>query len=237
MKKTSKMVAVVLCFVLCMSQMVVNASDVGDESITMEEIHVSGEEIVEISDEELFFPDSTQITPESTPESTAETKGKYPIYTRVVKKKSSSNGIIEKSSKKGLLSSIASTVLSFKLKGVVGMAVSTILSVTQIVASENQYVQAKTYVSYVTYEKNGQARWSTDKNFSTWVISAKRNYYKHVLGGKQLSSGKWTTNTKDYLSKPVKSLTGNYYGKSDTWFKNTAKERIQSGSLLVDEPY
>lgn len=39
-------------------------------------------------------------------------------------------------------------------------------------------MQAKTFKSYVDYPKEGQAKWLDEAEYTPWVFSGKRNYYK-----------------------------------------------------------
>lgn len=160
----------------------------------------------------------------------------YPIYTRVVVTQSSSKGLIERDSKTGFYASIASISLSFS-KYALAMKVSTILSVVGLIASANTYTTAKTFTSYVEYRKSGQAKWSDDPAFSTWVLSGQRNHYRHVLGATQNISGTWTTHTTDFLSEPSYVEQGNFFYYSDSWFKQQAYERLTNYSFLDDLPW
>lgn len=117
------------------------------------------------------------------------------------------------------------------------MRISQIFSVVSLAVSNNQYSQAQTFRSYVDYRKEGQAKWSNDKAYSTWVMSGRREYYKHVLAAKRTKTGKWTTKTRDYLSAPARVDKGTYYLKSDTWFKEQARQRILTTNLLDDLPW
>lgn len=192
----------------------------------MNDILSSEEKTIYTSEETLFYLEDG-IAPYS---------GQYPISTRVRTIQSSSNGIKEKDSAIGNFSSIASIALSFvSFPG--SMTVSTIFSVVGMAASASTYSQAKTYVSYVQYQKQAEAKWADDSSYSPWVFSGKRNYYKHVLAGTRNSSGKWTTKTHDYLDTPAYTAIGSYYNKSDTWFKEEARQRIQNGLILTDLPW
>lgn len=74
----------------------------------MQDINSTETKTLSISDESLYYPESAQ---------TRASNKKYPIYTRVVKKRSSSSGVHLCSSKAGTFSSIASLSLSF-IKGI-----------------------------------------------------------------------------------------------------------------------
>lgn len=229
-KKHMKLLtSLILCFTMCTSSIIVRASDISNKPITMEDINSSETKTIYTSEETVYWPDSKQLS--------TKASGEYPIYTRVKTTQSSSNGTIQQSSKTGLFASIASTVLSFKLTGVAGMTVSAILSAVGVAASEEQYVQTRTFISYIDYEKHGQARWSNESTYSTWVVSGKRNYFKHVQGGTQNSSGNWELYVKNYTSSPAKTLTGVYYNNADSWFKDQSYQRIQTGQILFDTPY
>ena len=41
----------------------------------------------------------------------------------------------------------------------------------------------------------------------------------------------------DYINSPSKIVKGNYYDKSEKWFKNQATQRIQNGIILDDVPW
>ena len=41
----------------------------------------------------------------------------------------------------------------------------------------------------------------------------------------------------DYINSPSKIVKGNYYDKSEKWFKNQATQRIQNGIILDDMPW
>lgn len=198
------------------------------DHVTLEDIYAEGEKILYTSEVSEYY----QINSETSIRST----GQYPIYTRVQTSQSSSNGLKQCSSKTGTYSSIASYALSF-VKGIPAMRISQIFGAVSLAVGSDQYSQAKTFYSYVSYRKEGQAKWSSDNGYSTKVMSGKRNYYKHVMAGKKLSNGKWTTKTKDYLSSPAKTITGTYYTKSNSWFKEQAKQRLLTGSILDDIPW
>lgn len=195
-------------------------------SITMNDILSGEEKIIYTSEETLYYPE----------DGISAYSGQYPISTRVRTIQSSSSGIKERDSAIGTFSSIASIALSFvNFPG--SMTVATIFSVVGLTASASTYSQAKTFTSYVQYQKQAEAKWADDSSYSPWVFSGKRNYYKHVLAGTQNSSGQWTTKSHDYLSDPAYTAIGSYYNKSDSWFKEEARKRIQNGLILTDLPW
>lgn len=198
-----------------------------EQPISMKDINSDKVETIYLSDETVFVPEKiSDIT---------YTFGKYPIYTRIQTTKSASNGVAVCSSKTGKYSSIASFALSF-FKNVPAMRISQIFSVVSLAVDSNQYSQAKTMKSYIDYRKNGQARWA-DESYSTYVCSGRREYYKHVLAAKKNANETWSTKTKDYTDKPAAVDQGNYYKNSDSWFKEQARQRIQTGSILMDLPW
>lgn len=196
--------------------------------ITMEDINSDETKVIYTSEESVFYPDPSEAMP--------LTYGTYPIYTRVIIRQSSSNGIIECDSAIGTYASIAAIALSF-FGGVPAMTVSTILSVVGLVAGTNTYTQAKTFKSYVSYQKQGEARWADESYYTPWVFSGKRDYYKHVLGATRNSSGLWTTKSKDYLDSPQKTDIGFKYNNSDSWFREEARQRCLTQMILDDLPW
>lgn len=224
-----KLVAMLMSLVLLFTALpvqAVNMHDITDKMITIDDIYNPEPVTIYISDESIYFPNGP----------ISKAYGTYPIYTRVRVVQRSSNGLIERDSKLGTYASIASIALSFAGYAP-AMTVGTILSVVGLFAGSSTYVQGKTYTSYVEYVKNGEAKWSDDPAYSTWVASGKRDHYKHVLGGKQNDNGQWTTSTKDYLSSPVSVDIGSFFNNSDSWFKTQAEQRIQSGLFLDDLPW
>lgn len=205
------------------------AAEMSKESVTMEDINMNGEKTISISEESVYYPKDRSSN-------NIKSKGKYPIYSRVITTQSSSNGIKQCASKTGVYSSIASFALSF-VPGIKAMTVSQIFGAVSLAVSNEQYTQAKTFKSYVDYRKEGQAKWSNDKTYSTYVYSGKRNYYKHVLAAIRKSGNKWTTKSRDYINSPSKIVKGNYYDKNEKWFKNQATQRIQNGIILDDVPW
>ncbi len=160
----------------------------------------------------------------------------YPIG-RLRLTESSSNGIIQQSSKVGAYVSIAGIALSFA-SGIPAMTVGTILSAVGLVASGNTEVKSITYISYKYYYKNGEARWSSDPNsdkyFHLTYKVGKRDTYKHILGAKKNSSGLWTTSTKDYLSAPAKSQPSTHYGYNASWLISQAETRLLAGDQYIE---
>ncbi len=196
--------------------------------ITMEDINSGETKVIYTSEEAVFYPDPNEIRP--------LTIGTYPIYTRLRTIQGSSNGIIECDSEIGNYASIASIALSF-FGSVPAMTVSTILSVVGLIASQNTYAQAKTFKSYVTYQKQGEARWADETNYLPWVFSGKRDWYKHVLGATRNSSGIWTTKSTDYLSSPAATDIGMKYNNSEAWFLEEARQRCVAQLILDDLPW
>lgn len=230
MKK--RIFAILLCMTLLFSTTIAHATNnesyKENPSITMDEINSSATELVYMSDETLFWPDPANLLNRSF--------GTYPISTRVTIQSSSSNGILEQDSQVGNYASIASLGLSFS--GIAPlMTVSTILSVVGLVASQNTYVEAKTFISYQQFRKQAEARWADESVYTACAVSGLRNYYKHVLGATENAQGKWTTKSRDYLDTPCKVIKGSFYNNTDTWFKQQASERLQSGSMLLDIPW
>lgn len=226
-----KMVSIAVCFSLLLSYSAgaINQNPETDNdsgSITMNDILTPEKKTIYISDETLFYP-GNNIVPNS---------GQYPISTRVRVVQSSSNGLIEEDSAIGTYASIGGIALSF-VKFTGSIVVSTIFSVVGLVASPNTYCQAKTFTSYVQYQKQGEAKWADDSAYSAWVLSGKRDYYKHILGGTRNSNGQWTTKSYDYLDSPAHTDIGLYYNNSDSWFKDQANQRIQNGLMLFDLPW
>lgn len=226
-----KIIAIVVGLsIICSSQISVFAYEntMNSESITMEEIYDEEEREIYISDETLFYNNSSK--------SAQRSYGTYPISTRVRVVQSSSNGMIECDNAIGTFSSIASIALSF-IPGVSAMTVSTIFSVVGIVAGQNQYSQAITYKSYIDYQKQGEAKWADESTYTPYVYSGKRNYYKHVMATKMNSNGTWTGKVYNYTSTPARTDTSTYYNNSDSWFKNQAYDRCVSGLILYDLPW
>lgn len=163
--KKNKLVSMFMCVIVIFAALPIHAtnpSKIYDEKVTMDDINNSKLVTIYISDETLFFLDNLLSNGKINP----MRYGSYPIYTRVRVVQSSSNGLIERDSKLGTYSSISSIVLSFSGYAP-AMTVSTILSVVDLVVGNSTYVQGKTYISYVQYVKNGEARWSNDSAYST----------------------------------------------------------------------
>ena len=220
-----RFISIMICFAMLLSATQIYASDYDlCDSAYMEDILSQEEKILYESEETIFYPNSDSANMKS---------GVYPIYTKFRTTQSSSGGLSQCDSATGVLSGVGAIVLSF-WGGVPGMAVSTILSIVGIAASSNQNVQAVTYKSHIEYQKQGMARWSDEPAYTAWVISGKRNYYKHIMGAKLNSNGQWTTNTKDYLDSPASVAQGQFYNNSESWFKDQAYQRCQTGSLLLD---
>jgi len=192
--------------------------------ITMEDINSSEVKIIYTSQETVLFGNKSGL------------RAVYPIYTRVQVVQSSSNGITERGNRIGIFSSISSFALSF-ISGITAMTVSQILSAVSLVVSNTSYVQSRTFTSFVQYQKSGQARWADQTAYTSWVVSGVRNYYKHILGAKQLSNGQWATHTRDYLESPARIDKGMFYDNTDNWFKTQASQRIQTGQFLFDLPW
>jgi hypothetical protein len=229
MKKQRKLFAFVLALsILLLSCQTISAESITQfqesNSVTLADINRIDSTVVYTSDESISFGVKGKL------------RAVYPIYTRVQVVQSSSGGLIERSNKLGTFSSISSFALSF-IPGIVSMTVSQILSAVSIAVTSSTYVQSKTFTSYVQYQKNGQARWADQSAYSNWVISGKRNHFKHVLGGKLLSNGQWSTSTRDYLDTPAITDNGLYYDDANSWFTTQASQRIQTGQMLVDLPW
>lgn len=227
--KLKKKLILILSALFVMINGISVGAEISDKQVTMDDINTSGEKTIAISEESVYYSKNSILNK-------VRSKGKYPIYARVITTQSSSNGIKQCSSKTGTYSSIASFALSF-IPGIKAMTVSQIFGAVSLAVGNEQYSQAKTFKSYIDYRKEGQAKWSNDKAYSTYIYSGKRNYYKHVLAGKKNKDNKWTTKMKDYITSPSKTIKGNYYGQSDKWFKKQATQRIQNGLILDDVPW
>ena len=92
---------------------------------------------ISISEESVYYPKDRSSN-------NIKSKGKYPIYSRVITTQSSSNGIKQCASKTGVYSSIASFALSF-VPGIKAMTVSQIFGAVSLAVSNEQYTQAKTF--------------------------------------------------------------------------------------------
>lgn len=235
MKKLLKAIMTTIILSLFVSLLAFAEDNNGLEAhITMSDIYSKETEIISVSDVSAFMPEKENgIEPQMVPK---KVSGKYPIYTIVVTEKSSSAGLKLCSSKVGTYASIASFALSF-ISGVPAMRVSQILGAVSLAVGGDTYTQAKTFISYIEYRKKGEARWSNFKSYNTYVMSGKRNYYKHVLGGKRKSNLQWTTKTRDYLDKPAKVVKGTFYDKPNSWYKEQARQRLLTGSMLIDLPW
>lgn len=205
-----------------------SAVEVASPTITMDDIYSEETVVIYVSDETAFYPDPSTATP--------MTYGTYPIYTRVITTKSSSSGIILRDSVLGTYASIAGTALSF-ISGILPMTVSAIISATQLYVSSSDYVQVETYTSYIRYVRRGEARWADESTYTPWIYSGKEETYKHVLSAKKLSTGLWSTETKDYTDEPALIKVGMNYGQPDSWFKQQAYERCIIMDLYDEMPW
>ena len=195
--------------------------------MSIEDIYSSEEKTIYVSEEIVHSTkDGMQLY----------TYGKEPLTTRVRTVQSSSNGLIESGSAVGNYADIASYILSF-IPGIPSMTVSAIFSTVNLIASADQYSQAKTYYSYVQYIRQGEAQWADESGYTPWVFSGKRDYYKHVLAAIQRTDGRWTTETKDYLASPARTDKGVYYDYDNSWFHEQARQRAWSRSALYDLPW
>lgn len=202
------------------------AAEIIYPEITMEFIESDKAIVVYTSDETIHYPPYG---------ASARTHGNYPLYTKYQEVVIPSGGMMEVDSQVGNLLSVGSLLLSFAGHAE-AMAVSAILSALGLVFSQNTYVQAKTYISYINYQKQGLARWVDETNFTEWVYSERQEFYKHVMGGFLDDMGHWNTYTEDYLKEPCNVREGYYYNNSIDWFKNKAYECAVAETIFLDIP-
>lgn len=231
MKINRLIVSCIVCLALLLPQSTVNAAPYStmDKEISMEDILSTEETIVYQSDIALFYPES------GSPQS--RTHGTYPIKTRMTETKTGSGGVVEMDSIAGAFSDVGGLFLTF-WSGVPSMAVSVALSVGGMVVDANDYVEAKTFQSYIRYEKRGEACWADENVFYPYVYSGKVDYYKHVMTTVEDEvTHQTTTSMTDYLETPASTETGVYYNNSTSWFQQKAKEGLQTGIQIVDLPW
>lgn len=177
----------------------------------------------------FYLEENNLITPMST--------GEGYVIGRVKSWQTASNGSIRVGYKQGMLSAIASFILSF-IPGVASMTVSQVLSAVSITASMSDTVSGETLIDYRYKYRDGEGRWSSDPDQTGyWHLgfrTGQRETFKHVIGGKlNKTTMRWTYSVKNYDAAIRIEQTPNYT-QSNAWLAEQGRQYVTAGWQMIE---